>query len=176
MKRALSIILIFIALTNIVGFMPLYYAVMQEIKSEVDLKMADGADLQDIVVTNAEYADVSVFHISDEHEFKFKGRMYDYKAVKKTADGYIFYALQDNKESNLVDFVKNTFDQSNGHSKNTRSPFGNLLKNFSKDFIGHFSGVAIDPTNTIVYAAPLPGNYTSAGYFNRIQNPPDTAC
>ena len=174
MKRALSIILIFIALTNIVGFMPLYYSVMQEIKSEVDLKMADGNDLQNIVVTIDEYADATIFNMSDEHEFKFRGQMYDYKAVKKTDGGYIFYALQDNKESNLIDFIKTAFDQSGGHNKSTKSPFSNLLKNFSKDFVGTFSTNVVSPAAFVVYSTPLAGRNTCAGYLTPVPAPPDT--
>jgi hypothetical protein len=172
MKRALSIVLVFLALTNIVGFMPLYFSGIQEIKSEVKLKISDESGLQKLLVSDDEYNNPAIFNKTDDDEFNFRGRMYDYKTVKKATGGYIFYTLEDNKETNLIGFLKAVYS-SDESSKNTKAPLCNLLKNFSKDFVGSFSKISLPalPANTYSVFVALRGICT--GYFISIQNPPD---
>lgn len=172
MKRILSIILIFVALTNIVGFMPLYMAALQEIKSEVKLQLSTQAELQQIQVSDAEYTNPAVFHKTGDDEFSYQGRMYDYKCLKKTNGGYIFYALEDTKEVSLIDLVKAAYAPSNATGK-SKAPMGNLLKNFSKDFVGAISGQVVFPSASkpqIPFVATL---HTCNGYGVLVQNPPD---
>ena len=173
MKKALASILVFIALTNIVGFMPLYFSALQEIKSEVNLKLASGTDLQQLQITNAEYNNPALFNTSEEKEFRFRGQMYDYTTMQKTGSGYVFYVVPDNKESNLIEFLKSVYGQSNANGKGSKAPLSNLFKNFSKDFVGSFSKLIQFPLSRATGFVVLLANATSSGYFSSIQNPPD---
>ncbi len=173
MRKTLPVILVFIALTNIVGFMPLYFSLLQEIKSEVSLKMAAGADLQKLEIADADYNNPAVFSITDGNEFKYHGHMYDYKTVKKTGHTYIFYALEDHKESNLVDFIKSIYDQSDENSKSSKNPFGNLVKNFSKDFIGSFTRTIVFPEIHLSAFTVCTTTCTLQGYLRLVRTPPD---
>jgi len=176
MKKALPVILIFIALTNIVGFMPLYFGALQEIKSEVKLKLFDESSFPKLLVSDIEYSNPAVFSKTDDQEFNFRGRMYDYKTVKKTKGGYIFYALEDNKESNLIDFLKTAYEQSGQSGRNGKTPFGNLLKSFSKDFVGCFSREMAAPILSKSHFFLLSANETRTGHCRMLQNPPDATC
>ena len=170
-------VVVFLALTNIVGFMPVYFSLLQEIKSEVNLKLASGKDLQSLQITNAEYNDPALFNTSEEKEFRFRGQMYDYTTMQKTESGYVFYVLPDNKESNLVDFLKSVYGQSNPNGKSSKAPLTNLFKNFSKDFVGSFSKEIQFPLSRAAGFVALVTHVTCSGYFRSIQNPPDfTAC
>ena len=176
MKRTLSIILVFIALTNIVGFMPLYFSALQEIKGEVKLKLSDESELKKLQISDAEYSDPALFKITDEGEFIFNGMMYDYKSVKKANGGYTFYALEDTRESGLVDFLKAVYGQSNDNAKSSKAPLANLLKNFSKDFIGCISKHLLLPLSNLSGFSLLAATNTCTGYRLLLQNPPDRAC
>jgi len=175
MKKALSIILIFIALTNIVGFMPLYYTALQEIKSEVKLKISNNSDLQPLEITSIEYNNPSVFRMAEENEFLFNGRMYDFKSIKKIGGSYIFYALEDNKESNLISLLKAVYEADAGN-KQGKGPLANLLKNFSKDFVACSSPKLLLPASTILQLLFSANKNTCTGYCTLVQNPPDFAC
>ena len=177
MKKALASILVFIALTNIVGFMPMYFSLLQEIKSEVSLKLASGKELQSLQITNAEYNNPALFNLSEEKEFRFRGQMYDYTTMQKTEGGYVFYVIPDNKESNLIEFLKSVYGQSNQSGKSSKAPLTNLFKNFSKDFVGSFSKLLQFPLSHTTGFVTLVEHSTCSGYFSSIQNPPDfTAC
>lgn len=173
MKRTLSFILIAVALTNIVGFMPLYFSLLQEIRSEVGLKLSSNSDLDQVRVSREDYQNHSVFSYSGENEFTYKGRMYDFKTVTKLDDAYIFSALEDNKESGLIDFMKAVYAPSNEKNKDTRGPFGNLMKSFSKDFVGCFSRPVLAPLSAVSTRYPSFVKYTSPGYSILVQHPPD---
>jgi hypothetical protein len=174
MKRTLSIIITFIALTNIVGFMPLYFSALQEIKSEVNLKLANASNLQKLIIPDAEYSTRAIFAMCDENEFQFKGQMYDYTSMKKVAGGYMFYVIEDNKESNLIDFIKSFYGQSNESGKSSKTPITHLLKNFSKDFVGSFSKKFMLPLSSATCLSFCKAKDTCPGYFRLIQNPPDS--
>ena len=156
--------------------MPLYYAALQEIKSEVNLKMAVSNDLQLIRVTQQEYNDPGVFDKTDAQEFRFKGQLYDYKGMKMSGTDYIFYGLQDNKETAVIDFLKAAFGQSNESSKNTNAPLGTLLKNFSKDFIGSFANARIYAMESTFHGFLFYPVDICKGHYKLIQNPPDAGC
>ena len=173
MKKALAGILVFIALTNIVGFMPLYFSLLQEIKSEVNLQLAEAGDLQKLVISEADYHNKALFNTTDENEFSFKGRMYDYKSVTRTSEGYVFSVLEDNRESGLVDFLKAAFNGGNDNAKSSKSPLAELFKNFSKDFLGSFGHTVLlaasgPVTRTVYLTEPV-----RSGYDVPRQNPPD---
>ncbi len=177
MKKALSVIVVFIALTNIVGFMPLYFSYMQEIKREVKLKLSGSVHFQKLEISDPDYLNPSTFTVTGEGEFKFMGQLYDSKTVQKTPGGYIIYALEDNKESELIDFISSSYGQFSENDKTNKSPFRNLLKNFSKDFVCCFPG----QFNMLQPAIPS-GKFSSSrtqscsGYFSLITDPPETNC
>ena len=176
MKKALATILVFIALTNIVGFMPLYFSLLQEIKSEVNLRLAKENDLQKLQVSEAEYNDPAVFGITESNEFRFRGHMYDYKTATKTQEGYTFFVLEDKRESNLVDFLKSTFGPGNDNAKSSKLPFADLIKNFSKDFVGSCSHTLFFPLTTQGSLAFYLTQKTCNGFNMPVQNPPDLKC
>jgi len=169
--------MIFIALTNIVGFYPLYFSALQQIKSEVRLKLSTTSDLAQLQVSDAEFNASDVFNMAGENEFNFKGHRYDYQGLQKTNGGYIFYVLEDTKELSLVDFLTAAYGQENATDKNNHSPFNNLLKKFSKDFVTSFP----KPVNVLRTNNPLacffPAKSTICfGYCGLILDPPDKSC
>ena len=135
MKKALAIIFVLLAFAHIAGLTPFYFYALQEIKTEMSLELAKQSSFQKLVVSTDEYKDASVFQTKEENEFSYRGRMYDFKAVVKEGGNYVFYVLEDEKETTLTAILKNMFDTADGSSKNTKSPFGNLLKNSEKDFV-----------------------------------------
>jgi hypothetical protein len=134
MKKAPSVVLIFLALAYVTGIMPLYFYLKEDIKGSMANELHSESNLQKVTVTNAEYNDPSVFQKTGDDEFSFRGQMYDFKSVEKCKGGYIFYGLSDNKETSLIGLVKNIFGQTD-NAKNHSIPLNNFLKIFFADFI-----------------------------------------
>ncbi len=134
MKKALPVILIFLALAHVAGIMPIYFYLLDGIKGEMTIALHNETSLQKIVVTGTEYNNPTIFQETNEGEFTFKGQMYDFKNVQKCGIDYIFYGINDDKETNLVGMLKSIFEQGDNHSGRSL-PFNNLLKNFSPDFV-----------------------------------------
>ena len=172
MKRTLSIVLIFLALAHVAGFVPFYFYALEEIKTEVNLKLSTESNLQKVVVSTEEYNDVSVFKQEEENEFSFRGKMYDFKTVVKDGNNYVFYALADEKETTLISFLKNVFDHTSNSSKN-KSPFSNLLKSFDKDFVGTTTPKFIAVVSTNTFVTVHFNQKTSEGYYSIPSSPPD---
>lgn len=174
MKKLLGALVVLLAYVQIAGFTPLYFCVLQEIKTEMNLELSAKEDLSRIVIDAAEYNNPSVFSLADgEHEFTYYGKMYDFKTVEKQGDKYVFYALMDDKENALTALLGSIFDQQGSNGKNTKSPFAKLLKNMEKDFtVAPYhcvSRVAEAETFSefVVFFRP------SRGYYKVIASPPD---
>lgn len=134
MKKAAVILFVVLAYVHIAGFTPFYFCALQEIKTEMALELTNKADLQQMHINTAEYTNPAVFELVDEHEFKYLGKMYDYKEVEKTKTGYIFYGLADDKETALTGLLRAMYEQDSTPGKKNTSPFAKLLKNLDKDF------------------------------------------
>ena len=102
--------------------------------------------------------------------------MYDYKTATKTQEGYTFFVLEDKRESNLVDFLKSTFGPGNDNAKSSKLPFADLIKNFSKDFVGSCSHTLFFPLTTQGSLAFYLTQKTCNGFNMPVQNPPDLKC
>lgn len=173
MKKIVPIILIFLALTHIGGVMPLYFCALEEVKTEMQLELGNTEQLQKIIVTQQEYHDVATFRMCEEHEFFYRGNMFDFKSVElQTSGDYIFYALQDNKETTLIVLLKTVFNYP--EDKTNQTPLGNLLKNFVKDFVGTFpSSFLYLFTSPISFLPVKYGLTVLDGYSSEISPPPD---
>lgn len=173
MKKATGVLFVFLAYVHIAGFTPLYFCALQEIKKEMTLELKSKADLQTIFIAATDYTNPSVFEQVDEHEFKYQGKMYDFKEVEKTAAGYVFYGLADDNETALTGLLSAIYDQYGPASKKGKSPFAKLFKNLDKDFYApaanHFftfsDGSLFTPAVTIQKALP--------GYYRIPSAPPD---
>lgn len=174
MKKALPIILAIIAVLNIVGFMPYYYYALDGIKHEMTVALTEASQLEKVHITTSEMNNRAIFEKTDDEEFTFNGRMYDFKKVEKVADGFVFYALEDSRETSLTDLLKSVFEQGDNSSK-TKGPVSNLLKNLFKDFIGN--QIAAYPVYLPVKASPVVANALNAntcnGYCAGVLMPPD---
>ncbi len=173
MKKATGVLFVFLAYVHIAGFTPLYFCALQEIKKEMSLELKTKAELQAVFIAAADYSNPSVFELVDEHEFKYQGKMYDYKEVEKTATGYVFYGLADDNETALTALLAAIYDQHTTTGKKGKSPFAKLLKNLDKDFyapaakqfVAFSTGTFFTPAVAIQKALP--------GYHRIPSSPPD---
>ena len=167
-------VVVFLALTNIVGFSPLYFSAMQIIKGEVRVKLSTPSQLLHLQMSEADYNNPSVFCWAGENEFKFNGHLYDYQSIQKNKAGYTIRAIEDTKESNLADLLSAAYGQPN---PNHNLPFGNLLKSFCKDFVGSFlKRVVLSLTNTVQHTILSARPSLFSGYVGLILDPPDIGC
>ena len=173
MKKALAIVFVLLAFAHIAGLTPFYFYVLQEIKTEMSIELANQATLQKLVVSADEYKDASVFKTKEENEFSYRGRMYDFKTVVREGSNYVFYVLEDEKETTLMAVLKNMFDTADGSSKNTKSPFGNLLKNFEKDFVNCLQKDFVTQLPNQLFGWFSITDNTSEGHQIVIFSPPD---
>jgi hypothetical protein len=176
MKKVFPLSFILLALGLMVAFVPIYFCSLIGVSLAADQRLQEGSYLQQILVKGAEYNNAAVFSLQGEHEFSFKGSMYDYKEVKKIGDDYVFSAIADNNEDNLFGLLRNEFEQQPCAGANSRQPLSNLLKNFSFDFELN----ALTPFKPALFCCfPLAHynvlSFTSTGFHTRIIAPPDNA-
>ena len=160
MKKALPVILIFLALAHVAGIMPFYFYLLDGIKGEMTIALRHESNLHKIVVTGAEHNNPSTFQQTDESEFTFKGQMYDFKSVEKCGADYIFYGINDNKETNLIGLLKSIFEQGDNHSGSSL-PFHNLLKNLSADFV-------VPAAKDFMFSLPEKTLFTAFGFISSV--------
>jgi hypothetical protein len=158
MKKVFPLSFILLALGLMVAFVPIYFCSLIGVSLAADQRLQEGSYLQQILVKGAEYNNAAVFSLQGEHEFSFKGSMYD------------------NNEDNLFGLLRNEFEQQPCAGANSRQPLSNLLKNFSFDFELN----ALTPFKPALFCCfPLAHynvlSFTSTGFHTRIIAPPDNA-
>ncbi len=134
MRKVLSTVLIFVAVLQIGGLTPFYFYFLQMVKDEIKVELSDKNQLDEVLVSEAEYNNPKVFQKCEEYEFRFKGQMYDFQSVEKKGSTYVFYALSDQKENTLTRLLTNEFQQSADKGKAGKSS-AKVLKDFFKDFL-----------------------------------------
>ena len=139
MKKFGAPFLVLLALAHLAGVMPLSLYFMQEVKTEARIRLSDATGLAKVMVQGKEYNDPRVFQLMDEDEFTYRGRMYDFKSVTREGNDYIFYAAEDDKETNLLSFLNGVFEQTSDRCGDTKMPVNNPIKNFEKDFFHNWS-------------------------------------
>lgn len=145
-------------------------AVLEEIKTEALLELNDNQWVR-IAISNTEMGDKDLFFKRESGEFLYRGKLYDYKKLEKTTEGFIFYAVEDNKENILVNLLSSSFEENDYSKKHSGST--KVLKNLSKDYL--------PTTNLLVekekdfernFFKPFTG-YFSKGYVYAAESPPD---
>ena len=134
MRKVLSTVLIFVAVLQIGGLTPFYFYFLQMVKDEIKVELSDKTQLNEVLVSTAEYNNPNVFQKCDDYEFRFKGQLYDFQSVEKTDRGYLFYALADQKENTLTNLLASEFQQSADKVKAGKTS-AKVLKDFFKDFV-----------------------------------------
>ncbi len=134
MKRFLPLLLIPLALVHMSGVAPFYFTVLHEVKTEMTLELAKEEGLSKVFVSDEEFNNLDIFQTNGESEFRYLGRMYDYAKMVQQQGGYMFYCLEDTKESLLKNLLQSTFDEGSCTDPSNRLPFMELIKNFAKDF------------------------------------------
>ncbi len=175
MKKAAGIIFIFLAYIHIAGFTPFYFYGLQEIKTEMSLELKDKTILKTIFVTAAEYHNPALFEQTDEHEFKYRGRMFDFKCMEKQGDTYVFYALQDEKETALAVLLNDIFGADKATGKNSKSPFSKLIKDFDKHSLAPEAKPIIHALPSLDLTNAAAKLQVSKGYHTPLSSPPDAA-
>lgn len=173
MKRLLSLLLIPLALAHMTGVAPFYFAALQEVKSEMTLELAKEDRLSKVFISEDEFNRPDIFQTNGESEFSYRGRMYDYAKMVKRESGYVFYCIEDTKESLLKDLLQSSFEEGSRADKSNEIPFAGLLKNLSKDFTGtsdclFFSSLLFSEVENNVIEYLL-----VKGYYTVFFSPPD---
>lgn len=101
MKKNLSIILIFVFLSNIVGSYILFNILQNNIQRAVKHQIRRG--LKDDELTIIPANDIENIHwIKADKEFKYKGEMYDIVKIKHNKIKKYYYCIWDKKEKKLI--------------------------------------------------------------------------
>ena len=174
MKKALSTVIIFIAVLQIGGITPFYFYFLQLIKDEIKIELAAAKNLEPVLISEGDYNNPAVFQITDGHEFRYRGRMYDFQSVKKTRDAYVFYALADNKEYNLEKVFGNDFQQNTSKSNTAKNQGSKTVK----DFYNYYTAFTASAFSAALLHVQLLGSarftcLLSEGHCLIIQSPPD---
>ena len=173
MKKVFSAAITVLTLVNIVGLAPFYLYMLQEVKTEMSIELSTTANLEKIVVSAVEFSNTKIFQLTEEHEFILRGRLYDFKTMSKEGSNYIFLAKEDTKETTLTDLLKDNYESANTKSNTHKSPFGNLLKNFSKDFITTSAKQFVCSISSTSFAVSPLSIKMCSGFTAVISAPPD---
>jgi hypothetical protein len=172
MKKILPLFLIALALSHIAGVMPVYFYMLEGIKSDISLQMKDESRLEKLLINQNDYNNPAVFQKTEEGEFIFKGQHYDFTKSESTDEGFVFWVVKDNKETVLSDFLISTFDKSD-KSRSTKTPYSGLLKNFDKDYIGNSVEIFENFVSSSSISLQAHTCNILAGYHEAFVVPPD---
>jgi hypothetical protein len=103
LKRAGTILILVILLSNGTGFYVYYFLRLQDIRAEMRerLKLLPDEELEVLTLTREEYRKSVV----EENEVKVNGKMYDVARVKISGRIVRVYCVHDEKEDNLLAFA-----------------------------------------------------------------------
>lgn len=173
MKRTAIILAGLLALLHIAGITPFYIAALQVVKQEITIELGRDGQLQPVRISNSEMADATLFNRHNESEFTYRGKLYDFARMERTADGCVFYALEDEKESALQAMLCLIYSHPNKGLP--QSPLGKLIKECCKDYL-----IADNPlkplTAEVKFLQPASQQTQSnlmKGHYNTLINPPD---
>ena len=105
MKKIIVILVSFLLLLNSFGYIFVYFLVRQNLKSEAMEKLRNyKGDEELIVITiakNSLNCSGNDYEMIDEHEIRYKGKMYDIYKQVENENNINLYCVCDEKENNL---------------------------------------------------------------------------
>ncbi|RYD78723.1 MAG: hypothetical protein EOP53_10755 [Sphingobacteriales bacterium] len=134
MKRFTGIVLIMLMGYNLIGYFPAFYALQTKIKREMRRAIRRNAKPEELTVftfslENNKITDTD-FDLKDEHEFSYKGEMYDVVRTEKTGNTITFYCLNDKKEKQLFANLNQSVKQNSAENPFQKS--SKLFNTFCK--------------------------------------------
>jgi len=138
MKKALSILFLFIFLYNIAGYFIVFtlqqFSVREEMELYIKKNMAD-KELERVVVSNTDIAGGSSdFRFKDDNnEFVYKGKLYDIVRQKTDGVNTIFYCINDNNEERLIEGLSQHIQRNTDQNLPAKNNALNLVNNIIKD-------------------------------------------
>lgn len=150
MKKAFSILFLFIFAFNIIGFYLLLKVEQKQIKKEIKNKIKKSIPNNQLTVIQMNPDNENEFDWMHEKEFRYKGMMFD--IVRKVVSGekqITFYCINDEAETRLFANLDNLVQKSN--EKNNKSGHGSkfLSKLFTMIYLipGNLSIILLEKNN-----------------------------
>lgn len=132
MKKSIAISLFAIMLYNIAGYYAVYNVLNIQVKKHVwKLQKGQIPDADLLAFSPYITADAD-FEWVKEHEFRYRGNLYDIIRKTETVTSEVWYCIQDEREQEMLSHLKQQVHQNNGHpAKNAKL----LIKSIVKDYI-----------------------------------------
>jgi len=114
-KKAVSIVVLTVLLTHLIGFY-VYFVIRQaQIRQEMreSIGYLPNEEFETFVFTLEEYQKIKV----NDFEVKIDGKMYDHSAPKFEDGKVILFARHDKDEDDLISFITNIVNSSNEDKK-----------------------------------------------------------
>lgn len=132
MKKSIAISLFAIMLYNIAGYYAVYNVLNIQVKKHVWKLQKGQIPDADLLAFSPDISADADFEWVKEHEFRYRGNLYDIIRKTDTTDGAVWYCIQDEREQEMLTHLKQQVHQNNGHpSKNAKL----LIKSIVKDYI-----------------------------------------
>ncbi|MFA7381000.1 MAG: hypothetical protein WC150_11080 [Bacteroidia bacterium] len=132
MKKSIAISLFAIMLYNIAGYYAVYNVLNIQVKKHVWKLQKGQIPDADLLAFSPDITTDADFEWVKEHEFRYRGNLYDIIRKTETTNSVVWYCIQDEREQEMLTHLKQQVHQNNGHpAKNAKL----LIKSIVKDYI-----------------------------------------
>ncbi|MCB0457505.1 MAG: hypothetical protein KDC91_07150 [Flavobacteriaceae bacterium] len=115
MKKSLAILLLFLFLFKLGGYLLLHNFQQAQIRREIKTAIKQGVPDNELTLIEVSGKNSELLTWKDKHEFWYQGALYDVVKIEETSKGTVkYHCINDTKETllfaNLDDLVKKSMD------------------------------------------------------------------
>lgn len=135
LRKAFSILLLFVFLYNLVGYYVVFNMIQFQVKDEVKYLLKHNVPLEDLVLISIENNESSLLTWTKPHkEFRYQGQMYDVVLKEIKGSKTLYSCIHDFKESKLFEnldiHIKNYISHHPEQQNKTKSLLNIMAKLF----------------------------------------------
>jgi hypothetical protein len=138
MKKTLAIFIIVLLLFNSMGyyivFKTMQYAIKKEIKNSIKQGVPD-KNLSLIKVAVNDEQNQAEIEWLEEHEFRYRGQMFDVVRSSLSNDTSYYYCINDKQEEQLFSSLDKQIEHHSKKSDANRAKSRNIYKNIIRDVV-----------------------------------------
>jgi hypothetical protein len=168
LKKCIPILLAFLIFLNSAGYIILFWQIQQDVKREMLQKISGIVPEKELTCIKFLKTSISLANWKDIDELEYQGSMYDVVKKEVSANYYILYCLNDQKEEVLLKNYNRHFNDDK--EKSTQNNLRVLISLFAPAILKN--NISIKRINTISSI----NNYFSFNYqsvwFDKLTPPP----
>lgn len=133
MKKALSILFLFIFIYNLFGYYTVFKVLQNHVRDEVKQRIKHSVPDDELVLISVSATDnYSLIWTKPNKEFRYRGEMYDIVRLETKRDLILYYCIHDFKESKLFANIDDHIQRHIADNPEQRKEVENILIKLAK--------------------------------------------